>query len=78
MNTNKLNFYLTNLNFVNVIIGYVFVVSLLMPFTSNQIGTSQLVTIPYRGFSLLLSLLVILLNLKSKILLVFCFNKNVL
>lgn len=67
MNNKKINFFITNLNLVNIIIGYVFVVSLLMPFTSNQIGASQLVTIPYRGFSLLLSLLVILLNLKSKI-----------
>jgi len=64
---NKINFYLTNLNLANVIIGYVFVVSLLIPLTSNQVDASQLVTIPYRAFSLLLSLLVIFFNFKSKI-----------
>ena len=62
----KVNFFLSNLNLVNIIIGYTFFVSLLMPFTSNQIGASQIITIPYRGFSLLLSLFVILINVKSK------------
>ena len=71
MNNNKLNFYVTNLNLVNIIIGYTFVVSLLMPFTSNQIVASQIITIPYRAFSLFLSLFVLLINLKSKIKLTF-------
>jgi len=66
MNNKKLNFYITNLNLVNIIIGYTFFVSLMMPFTSNQIGASQIITIPYRAFSLFLSLFVILINLKSK------------
>ena len=71
MNNNHLNFYITNLNLANIIIGYTFFVSLLMPFTSNQIGASQIITIPYRAFSLFLSLFVILINLKSKIKLTF-------
>ena len=66
MNNKKLNFYITNLNLVNIIIGYTFFISLLMPFTSNQIDASQTITIPYRAFSLFLSLFVILINLKSK------------
>jgi O-antigen ligase len=66
MNIKKLNFYATNLNLVNIIIGYTFFVSLLMPFTSNQIDASQVITIPFRAFSLFLSLFVILINLKSK------------
>ena len=66
MNSKKLNFYITNLNLVNIIIGYTFFVSLLIPFTSNQIGASQIITIPYRAFSLFLSLFVILINFKSK------------
>ena len=66
MNSKKLNFYITNLNLVNIIIGYTFFISLLMPFTSNQIDASQTITIPYRAFSLFLSLFVILINLKSK------------
>jgi len=71
VNSKKINFYLTNLNVVNIIIGYTFFVSIMMPFTSNQIGASQLITIPYRAFSLFLSLLVLLFNSKSKIKLTF-------
>lgn len=65
MNSKKINFYITNLNIVNIIIGYTFFVSLLMPFTSNQVGASQVITIPYRAFSLIISLLVIIINIRS-------------
>ena len=67
MKQKRFNYYLSNLNVVNIIIGYVFCVSLLVPILGTQTGATQLITIPYRGFSLLLSLFVILLNLKSKI-----------
>ena len=67
MNSNRLNYYLSNLNVANIIIGYVFFVSLLVPILGTQSGASQLITIPYRGFSLFLSLLVIILNLKSRV-----------
>ena len=66
MNSKRFNFYITNLNIVNIIIGYTFFISLLMPFTSNQIGASQIITIPYRAFSLIISLLVIVINIRSK------------
>lgn len=67
MKLDRFNYYLSNLNVVNTIIGYVFFVSLLVPFLGIQSGSSQLITIPYRGFSLFLSLLVIILNLKSRV-----------
>ena len=66
MNSKRFNFYITNLNIVNIIIGYTFFISLLMPLTSNQIGASQIITIPYRAFSLIISLLVIVINISQK------------
>ena len=67
MKQERFNYYISNLNVVNIIIGYVFCVSLLVPVLGTQTGASQLITIPYRGFSLFLSLLVIILNLKSRV-----------
>lgn len=67
MKQDRFNYYLSNLNVVNIIIGYVFCVSLLVPILGTQSGASQLITVPYRGFSLFLSLLVIILNLKSRV-----------
>ena len=58
------DYYLVNLNLANIIVGYVFFVSIFMPFTSNEVHSSQLVTVPYRIFSLLLSLAVLLLSIK--------------
>lgn len=63
----RFNFYLSNLNVANILIGYVFCVSFLVPILGTSSGASQLITIPYRGFSLFLSLLVIILNLKSRV-----------
>ena len=63
----KINYYLTNLNVANTIIGYTFTVSLIMPLIGNAEGASRIVTVPYRGLSLILSLLVLFLNLKSKV-----------
>lgn len=67
MKQGRINYYLSNLNVANIIIGYILCVSLLVPFFGTQSGASQLITIPYRGFSLFLSLSVITLNLKSRI-----------
>lgn len=64
---NKLNYYLTNLNVANIIIGYTFAVSLIMPLIGNAEGTSRIVTLPYRGLSLVLSLIVLLFNIKSNV-----------
>lgn len=64
---NKLNYFLTNLNVVNIIIGYTFSVSLIIPLLGNNEGVSRLVTVPYRGVSLLIALLVVFFNIKSNI-----------
>lgn len=66
MNKDKINHFLVNLNVVNIIIGYSFAVSIVMPLTGNVEGSSQLITIPYRAFSLLIAILVILFNIKRK------------
>ena len=63
----KINYYLSNLNVANIIIGYTFTVSLIMPLIGNAEGASRIVTVPYRGLSLLLSLLVLFLNIKSNV-----------
>jgi len=63
----KINYYLSNLNVANIIIGYTFTVSLIMPLIGNQEGASRIVTLPYRGLSLVLSLLVLFLNIKAKV-----------
>ena len=58
------DYYLVNLNLANIIVGYLFFVSVFMPFTSNEVQSSQLVTVPYRMCSLLLSLAVLLRSIK--------------
>lgn len=63
----KINYYLSNLNVANIIIGYTFTVSLIMPLIGNAEGASRIVTLPYRGLSLVLSLLVVFLNIKSNV-----------
>jgi hypothetical protein len=67
MKSNRLNYYITNFNVVNIIIGYALCVSLLVPFFGTQSGASQLITVPYRAISLLLSLFVVLINIKSRV-----------
>jgi len=48
-------------------VGYQLATSLFLPISSNIEGISRSVTVPYRGFALLVSLVVILLNLKRKV-----------
>lgn len=70
MNQAKLNTFISTLNIVLVFIGYQFTTSLLSPFMPEA-EASRLVTIPYRAFALLICLITIFLNFKSK------FNLNV-
>lgn len=48
-------------------VGYQLATSLFLPVSSDIEGISRSVTVPYRGFALLVSLIVILLNLKRKV-----------
>lgn len=67
MKYNKLNIFLSSLNFVLMFIGYQLATSLLLPISSDIEGISRTVTVPYRAFALFISLLVILLNINNKI-----------
>lgn len=62
----KVNTFFSTLNFVLCFVGYQLVTSIFLPATSDIEGISRMVTIPYRASALLLSLLVIILNLKKK------------
>lgn len=63
----KLNIFLSTFNFVLMFVGYQLATSLFLPVSSDIEGISRSVTVPYRGFALLVSLIVIILNIKSKV-----------
>ena len=63
----KYNYFFSTLNFVLMFIGYQLATSLLLPVSSDIEGISRTVTVPYRAFALLVSLIVILLNFRNKI-----------
>jgi peptidoglycan/LPS O-acetylase OafA/YrhL len=63
----KINTFFSTLNFVLVFVGYQLATSLFLPVSSDMEGISRTVTVPYRAFALLISLLVILLNLKKRV-----------
>ncbi|WRQ33760.1 O-antigen ligase family protein [Bacteroidales bacterium MB20-C3-3] len=66
-NYTKLNVFFSTLNFILLFVGYQLATSLLLPISSSIEGISRSVTVPYRGFALLISLVVIFLNIKRKI-----------
>lgn len=65
--TKKLNIFLSTLNFVLMFVGYQLATSLFLPVSSDMEGISRTVTVPYRAFAVLISILVILLNLKKRV-----------
>ena len=65
--TTKLNSFLSTLNFVLCFVGYQLATSLFLPVSSDIEGISRSVTVPYRVFALLISMLVILLNYRKKV-----------
>lgn len=67
MKYNIINTFLVTLNFVLMFIGYQLATSLFLPVSSDIEGISRTVTVPYRAFALLVSLIVILLNYRNKI-----------
>lgn len=62
----KLNTFLSTLNFVLFFVGYQLATSILLPVSSNIEGISRTVTVPYRGLALLISLFVIIINVKKR------------
>ena len=67
INIKKLIEQLSTLNLIVFFAGFDLVTSLASLFLSDIAEHSQLVTIPFRAFSLLLSIIVLVLNLKNKI-----------
>lgn len=67
MQISKIDTFLSTFNFVLFFVGYQLATSLFLPVSSDMEGISRMVTVPYRAFALLISLLVILLNLKKKV-----------
>lgn len=66
MKISRINTFLSTLNFVLFFIGYQLATSILLPLSSDIEGISRTVTVPYRGFALLISLIVIALNFRYK------------
>lgn len=63
----KINYFFTNLNVVVILIGYPLFTSIFIPLIGNIEGSSQIVTIPFRIFSLGITLIVLGLNIKSSL-----------
>lgn len=57
--------YLANINLINVFFGYVLVTFFLIPIFGES--STQIITVPYRAFSLLLSLIVIISHFDRKL-----------
>lgn len=62
---NKINYFFSNLNVIIILFGYPFIVSIFIPLTGNIEGSSQIITIPFRIFSLGITLITLFLNIKS-------------
>lgn len=67
MNTSKLNTNLSTLNFALPFVGYAVATSLFIPMTSEMERITSAVTVPYRAFTLGISLLVLMLNLRNTV-----------
>lgn len=65
MSNNNLHYYISNFNFINLLIGYPLVTTAFIPLLGNSSATS-FVTIPFRAFTLFLSIAVILIHFKQK------------
>src|SRR5690554_3266895 len=63
----NINSFLSTLNFVLCFVGYQLTTSLFLPFSHDIEGASMTVTVPYRAFALLITLLVIFLNIKKRV-----------
>lgn len=62
----KFNIFLSTLNFVLVFVGAQFVYSIFLPIQSNADIIVSAVTVPYRYFAMLVSLLVVVMNIGQR------------
>lgn len=67
MEIQKINSYLSTLVFVLMVVGYQFFTTIFLPVNSDIDDLSQRVTIPYRAFTLLVYLMILILNFKYKV-----------
>lgn len=58
---------LATLNFILIFVGYQFITSVFSFIISDEEGASRIVTVPFRAFSLIICIAVILLNIKKSI-----------
>lgn len=65
MNQSKINTFFSTLNIIIAIVGYQFATTIFSPFMPEA-EASRLVTVPFRAFALLICLITIFLNFKSK------------
>lgn len=63
---NRLNVFLSTLNFVLCFIGFQLITSVFLPAVSDIEGVTRAITVPYRAFTLFLSLLVIVINVLKR------------
>ena len=61
----SLNIYLSTLNFVLCFVGYPLASSLFLPLSSDIESLSRTVTVPYRAFALLVSIIVLMFNINA-------------
>lgn len=67
LSVSKINYFFSNLNFIIILFGYPFIVSIFIPLTGNIEGSSQVITIPFRIFSLGITLITLFLNIRNTI-----------
>lgn len=65
INKQKLNIFLSTLNFVLCFVGFKLVTSVFLPASSDIEGISRSVTLPYRALTLVLSCIVCFFNIKQ-------------
>ena len=60
--SSKINFYFSNLNVIILLTGYPLVTTIFIPLFGSVEGSTQLVTIPFRLFSLIITTITLFLN----------------
>lgn len=65
MSINKVNIFLSTLNFILCFVGYQLATSIFLPVSSDIASISLSVTVPYRAFAFFVSIIVIIINYKN-------------
>lgn len=62
MSNSKLNYFFSNLNVLVILTGYPLVTTIFIPMFGSVEGSTQLVTIPFRLVSLIITIITLVLN----------------